>query len=98
MKQKIFLKDYVSEFLKKNVDNGDISSYQKDKFIFDENATFSTEMERSDDLLEVMLKHATPEGDYEAAIALYEAFPELTLEQAQYAPFWAYLTHVDLYP
>lgn len=97
MKQLIFRKDYVEE-LSKKIKNNDTEAYKIDKFEYNEEATFATDIERRDDLLDVMLKNATPEGDYEAAIALYEAFPNLTLEQAYYAPFWAYLTHVDFYP
>ena len=97
MKQQIFLKDYTEELYKK-VKQNDLSSYYDDRFDYNEDATFSIEIERPDNLLDVMTQHSSPEGDCNAAIALYEAFPNLTREQAYYAPFWAYLTHVDLYP
>lgn len=96
MIQKIFLKDYTDE-LRKKVNQNDMSAYHVDKFDYNEEATFSTLIERRDDLAEQMLKHVTPQGDYDAAIILFESFPDLTREQASYDPFWAYLTHVDLY-
>jgi hypothetical protein len=97
MRQLIFRKDYVEE-LRQKVKNNDVSLYHCDAFEYNNEATFATNIERRDDLLQIMLENAVPEKDYEAAIALYEAFPNLTLEQAYYDPFWAYLTHVDLYP
>lgn len=39
----------------------------------------------------------TPQGDFESAVALYEAYPNLTPIQASDKAFWTYLTHVDLF-
>ncbi len=97
MKQKIFLKEYTDELFQK-VKQNDISAYHIDKFDYNDEATFEINTEATNNLLDYLMQHATPKGDYEAAIALYEAFPNLTREQACYKPFWAYLTHVDLYP
>ncbi len=97
MIQKIFLKDYTEQ-LKQDARSGNLENYGKDQFTYDEEKIFSTNIERSDDLLNSMLKYATPQDDYNAAIVLYEAFEHLSREQASYEPFWTYLTHVDLYP
>ena len=97
MKQKIFLKEYTEE-LRKNVKAGNIEDYQKNSFNYNNEAEFETDIERRDDLLEQMMKYATSEGDIEAAILLYESFPNLTREQACYQPFWLHLSLVDLYP
>lgn len=97
MKQFIFQKDYIEELFNK-VKKNDISAYHIDRFDYNEDASFSIEIDRRDDLLDELMKYATPQNDYEAAIVLFEAFPNLTREQAYYMPFWAYLTHVDLYP
>lgn len=97
MKQFIFLKDYTEE-LHNNVRQKILTAYHSDKFDYDTDAVFSTNIERRDDLLQILLSHATPQEDYNAAIALYESFSNLTREQACYTPFWAYLTHVDFYP
>ena len=97
MEQFIFQKDYCEE-LRKNIKNGNISAYGVDSFDYNKDASFKIGIDRNDNLLETMLNSANPTGDYDAAIALYEAFPNLTREQANYEPFWAYLTHVDLYP
>jgi len=97
MEQYIFQKDYVAE-LKKAVKDGNISSYGKKEFLYNKDAVFSINFNRDDALLEKMMEHTTPSEDYDAAIALYEAFSSLNREQACYEPFWAYLCHVDLYP
>ena len=39
----------------------------------------------------------TPQGDFESAVALFEAYPNLTPLQASDKDFWTYLTHVDLF-
>lgn len=97
MEQYIFQKDYVAE-LKKSVKEGNIDAYGAKEFTYNQDAAFSINIDRDEALLDKMIKHATPGEDYEAAIALYETFPDLSREQACYEPFWVYLTHVDLYP
>lgn len=97
MEQLIFYKDYVKK-LSESVKNGDISAYGQQEFQYNRDATLNTNIHRDDDLLKTMIQHASPSHDYEAAIALYEAFPNLNREQACYEPFWVYLSHVDLYP
>lgn len=97
MEQLIFQKDYVAE-LKKSVKEEITDSYGSNEFVYNKDAAFSINIDRDDTLLENMLKHATSSEDYNAAIALFETFPNLNREQACYEPFWAYLTHVDLYP
>ena len=54
MKQLIFRKDYV-EVLSKKIKNNDTEAYKIDKFEYNEDATFATDIERRDDLLDVML-------------------------------------------
>ena len=97
MEQLIFLKDYVDN-LKQDVKEGNIAAYGQDRFTYNKEATFSTNIKRDDDLLPKMMEHTLPGEDYEAAILLYETFSKLNREQASYNPFWAYLSHVDLYP
>lgn len=97
MEQYTFTKDYT-DTLRNNVKNGDISAYGNEAFEYDQQQCFSTGITRRDDLLQQMLQYANAQNDYEAAIILYEAFPNLDRIQATYDPFWAYLSHVDLYP
>lgn len=92
-----FQKDYY-ENLRKNVKEGRVDAYGKDKFDYDPNAIISTNLAYDDELLEKMLDCATPDKDYEAAVILYEALPKLSRIQANYRPFWAHLAHVELYP
>lgn len=96
MRQSIFLKDYTAT-LREAVKSGDISAYGEHDFKFDPECCFETNIERSGDLGEKLLQYTNPQDDYKAAKLLYEAFPNLTPEQASYDPFWAYLTHVDFY-
>ncbi len=97
MRQKTFFKEYTEE-LNRNVKSNDISAYHADKFDYDTTRIFNTQIDRREDMLELMMPYASPDGDFEAARILFETFPNLTREQAQYTPFWAYLSHVDLYP
>ena len=97
MLQYIFQKDYVSE-LKKAVKEGNISAYKKDTFDYNKDAAFPGNVNRDDALLTNMLQYTKPSDDYMAGKVLYEAFPNLNREQGSYEPFWAYLSHVDLYP
>ena len=97
MIQYIFQKDYVAE-LKKAVKEGSISAYKKDLFDYNKDAAFPGNVDRDDSLLTEMLKYTKPSDDFMAGRVLYEAFPDLNREQASYEPFWAYLSHVDLYP
>lgn len=95
--QYIFQKDYTED-LHSKVKNGDSSSYHANTFDYNQDASFPIELNRRDDLLAEMLKYTSPQQDYEAAIILFEAFPNLNRIQASYSPFWVYLAHVDLYP
>lgn len=97
MLQYIFQKDYVAE-LKKAVKEGNISAYKKDAFDYNKDAAFPGNVNRDDALLTNMLQYTKPSDDYMAGKVLYEAFPNLNREQGSYEPFWAYLSHVDLYP
>lgn len=98
MEQLVFLKDYVADLKKAVISDENITAYGRQKFDYDKNATFATTIERDDNLLSKMMAYTKPNQDYEAAIVLFETFPELDRIQAAYEPFWAYLAHVDLYP
>lgn len=86
IKQKIFLKEYTEE-LNRNVKSHNITAYHSDKFDYDATRVFHTQVERQDDLLDIMMPYATPDGDFQAARILFDAFPNITREQAQYPPF-----------
>ena len=98
MEQFIFQKDYVTELKNAVMKKEAISAYEQHGFTYNQDAAYSINLNRDDSLLESMMKYATPEHDYDAAITIYEAFPNLNREQACYEPFWVYLSHVDLYP
>lgn len=49
-------------------------------------------------LLAKMLPLASPEKDFDAAVAFYEAYPSLPPLIASMERFWCYLAHIELFP
>lgn len=90
--QKVFTPSYV-QYLRNNINP---ENYLKDQFPFDKSQVRSLSgVTQIDNLLSKL--NPTPDGDLETAIALYEAFPNLTPVFAQQDDLWVYLTHVDLF-
>ena len=94
--QRTFKKTYV-DVLTDNVRNGyNLDLYGKDTFPYDSNEVVIIPTVRyPEGLLEKMIP--TAQSDCESAIALYEAYLNLTPLQASDKAFWTYLTHVDLF-
>ena len=89
--QKVFKESYV-EALRSNINPSD---YSGEAFIYDQSQVrYMANVHHPDGLLERM----NPKNEFESAIALYEAFKDLTPLAASKNELWAYLTHVDLYP
>ena len=96
-KQTIFTEDYctlISQSLKAGLT---IPNYTLggDKFVFTDKDTCTLNNFNVDKDKLTMLN----EGTYtslEAAIMLFEAFPDLNPLLASYAPFWFYISHVEL--
>ena len=94
--QKIFAPGYAEAIRKKVAFSGIVSDYGDTEFKYDDTkVNFVFDLEQPDGLLQKLL---TAESNCDAAIALYEAFPDISPILASYAPFWEYLAHVDLYP
>lgn len=73
-----------------------ISLYGGDSFNLDESKLLVVPgVNHPEGLLEKMMA-AT--NDFEAAVALYEAYPTLTPLQATQGAFWVYLAHTELFP
>ncbi len=90
--QKVFTPSYT-QYLKNNIQ---VENYQKDEFPFDRTQTRSlTGVVYQEDLLSKL--DPTAGGDLETAIAIYEAFQNISPVYAQQEELWTYLTHVDLF-
>ena len=90
--QKVFTPSYT-QYLKNNIQ---VENYQKDEFPFDRTQTRSlTGVVHQEDLLSKL--DPTAGGDLETAIAIYEAFQNISPVYAQQEELWTYLTHVDLF-
>lgn len=90
--QKVFTPSYT-QYLKNNIQ---VENYQKDEFPFDRTQTRSlTGVVHQEDLLSKL--DPTAGGDLETAIAVYEAFQNISPVYAQQEELWTYLTHVDLF-
>lgn len=94
--QRTFKRAYV-DTLADNVRNGyNLDLYGRASFPYDsEEVVIIPTLRYPEGLLDKMIP--TSQGDYASAIALYEAYPNLTPLQASDKAFWTYLTHVDLF-
>lgn len=96
-RQKIFTNRYTEELRSKAVGkDADLADYRKEEFPYDDTQELVLQdKEKPAGLLQRMLD---AESDGAAAKELYKAFSGLSPLEASYLPFWAYLSHVDLYP
>lgn len=93
--QKIFRTSYAQQ-LEDEAKNGiGIERYTKHEFEFDKNQVLMIPtIEQPLNLLDTMDSN----NDLKSAIALFEAYKNLTPLQAQDFAFWTYLAHADLFP
>lgn len=91
--QKIFRTSYV-EFLTSRLNSGDYSTYYSAKFEPDSKSILIRQ--DINDPGEIKLKKPNILGyrEYENAVLLFNAYKNLTREQASDGRFWAFLTHV----
>jgi hypothetical protein len=93
-KQKIFTSGYVRK-LKDEVSNGtSLKYYDESEFIIDEERLLEMPNIYNPDNLNGKLRI---HDDYASAIAIYEAYENLTPLQASDERLWTYLSHVDLF-
>lgn len=94
--QHSFKKAYA-ESLADDVRNGrNLDLYSQENFPYDpDQVVIIPTLRYPEELKNKMIP--TPQGDFESAVALYEAYPKLTPIQASDKAFWTYLTHVDLF-
>ncbi|MBQ6079665.1 MAG: hypothetical protein IJK93_05230 [Muribaculaceae bacterium] len=90
--QPVFKKGYI-DYLKNHINP---SLYMGDHFEYDRSQVVPLYgVPKPEGLLEQL--DSKPDGDLQTAIAIYEAFPNLTPLFAQQDDLWVYLTHADLF-
>ncbi len=90
--QKVFTPSYI-QYLKNNIQ---VENYLQDTFPYDESQTrMLSGVFHHEDLLSKL--DPTRGGDFTTAIAIYEAFENISPVFAQQEDLWTYLTHADLF-
>ena len=94
--QRTFKKTYA-ESLADEVRNGyGLERYSLESFPYEEeHVVIIPNLRYPEGLLQKLIPSS--EGDFESAIALYEAYPNLIPLQASDRSFWTYLAHADLF-
>lgn len=93
--QRVFKNSYIEQ-LRKHID---IEKYAKDSFEYDETQTKAlANIYHPEGLLEKLDPTPNAQGDYNTAIAIYEAYKDLSPLVASMPNLWVYLSHVDLFP
>lgn len=94
--QRTFKKNYADSLLDTVRHGENLNLYGNDYFDYDpDQVVMIPSLPHPEGLLSKMIP--TPQGDFQTAVALYEAYPTLTPLQASDKSFWTYLTHVDLF-
>lgn len=89
--QRVFKHSYM-DYLRRHIH---IEDYQQDQFPYDESKTkHLANVYHPEGLLDKM----DPSDDFKSAVALFEAYKNLTPLVASLPDLWVYLTHVDLFP
>lgn len=95
--QRTFKTKYVDQLLEQAKSGETLSQYALDVFpIEEENVLYIPSIVHPVGLLEKM--NPAIEKDFESAVALYEAYPNLSPLQASDKSFWIYLAHTELFP
>lgn len=90
--QPVFKRGYI-EYLKTHIEP---SLYMGESFDYDRKQEVRLYgLNQPEGLLEQL--DPTPDGDLQSAIAIYEAYKDITPLFAQQDDLWVYLTHVDLF-
>lgn len=88
--QRVFKHSYM-DFLRRHIH---IEDYQQEQFPYDESKTkHLANIYHPEGLLDKM----DPSDDFKSAVALFEAYKNLTPLVASLPDLWVYLTHVDLF-
>lgn len=94
--QRTFKKNYTEALLDAVRNGQNLDKYAGDHFVYDQDQVVMIPgIEYPEGLIDKMIP--TTQGDLQSAIALYEAYPNLTPLQASDRTFWIYLAHADLF-
>lgn len=94
--QQIFKTKYADELLENAKNGTSISLYANEVFPIDkENILYIPSIRHPEGLLDKMIPSI--EHDFESAVALYEAYQDLSPLQAADKSFWVYLAHTELF-
>lgn len=93
--QGIFRERYVEKLLKNLKSGTSIDFYKSVEFVYDAKEVMRVPGLRRP---EKLLDNLDEDDNYTSAIAVYEAYKDLSLVQASDTRLWTYLTHVDFYP
>lgn len=94
--QRIFKKNYAASLLDAVRSGQDLDKYANENFVYDQDqVVMIPNIAYPEGLIEKMVPNT--QGDFQSAVALYEAYPDLTPLQAADRTFWIYLAHADLF-
>lgn len=94
--QRTFKKNYVESLLDAVRNGQNLDLYAHETFDYDaEQVVMIPNVAYPEGLIEKLVPNT--QGDLQSAIALYEAYPNLTPLQASDRSFWIYLAHADLF-
>ncbi|MBD5176973.1 MAG: DUF4357 domain-containing protein [Bacteroidales bacterium] len=95
--QRTFKKSYAEALAAAVKQGTNLNLYALEEFPYDKDqVAIIPNLAHPEGLLDKMIP--TPQGDFQSAVALYEAFSGLTPLLASDKSFWIYLAHVDLFP
>lgn len=95
--QKILTQKYIDSVFTEVSNGVGLNRFKEDAFPYDESKLLVIpNMKAPENLSDKMVP--TTDGDYQSAIALYEAYKTLTPLQAIQSQFWESLSLVDLFP
>ncbi len=95
--QRILKKSYIDQIFDDVARGNGLEKFLEDSFPVDENCFMVTpQLKQPEGLLDLLVP--TPEGDFQSAVAIYEAYKKLTPLQAINHEFWESLALSDLFP
>jgi hypothetical protein len=94
--QRTFKQEYVEELATAVKKGQGLERYAAESFDYDSRqVVIIPSLQHPEGLVEKMIP--TTAGDFVSAVALYEAYPNISLIQASDRAFWIYLAHTDLF-
>lgn len=94
--QKTFTNQYLTTLVEEAKAGVSLHKYAEENFVYDKAQVLRIpHLAFPENLVKKMIPNS--QADFQSAIALYEAYPNMTPLQASDRSFWAYLTHVDLF-